>query len=147
METNQKGIDLIKFFEGCKLTAYLCPAGIPTIGYGHTGTDVTQADVGKKTITKEQAEALLISDLPKYEKGVTNNVKSVINQNQFDALVSFVYNLGEGNFKSSTLLKKINANPNDATIRNEFNKWINSNGKPLSGLVIRRKQEADLYFT
>ncbi len=147
MKTSQKGIDLIKKYEGCELTAYLCPANIPTIGYGHTGKDVTRADVGKKKITSAEAEALLVSDLPKYESGVLHNVKSAINQQQFDALVSFVYNLGEGNFKSSTLLKKVNKDPNDSTIRNEFAKWVNAGGKKLAGLVKRRADEVELYFS
>ncbi len=147
MKTSQKGISLIKKYEGCKLTAYLCPANVPTIGYGHTGKDVTKADVGKKKITPAEAEVLLVSDLPKYANGVERNVKSTINQNQFDALVSFVYNLGEGNFKSSTLLKKINKNPNDTTIRNEFAKWVKAGGKTLAGLVKRRADEAELYFS
>lgn len=147
MKTSPKGIGLIKKYEGCKLTAYLCPAGVPTIGCGHTGKDVTRADVGKKTITEVEAEALLIADLPKYESGVLRNVKSAVNQNQFDALVSFVYNIGEGNFKSSTLLKKVNKNPNDETIRNEFSKWVNAGGKKLAGLVKRRADEAELYFS
>ena len=146
MKTSEKGINLIQEFEGLVLIAYLCPANVPTIGYGHTST-VTRADVGKKKITPQEAEALLISDLPRYERGILNNVKSDINQNQFDALVSFVYNLGEGTLKTSTLLKKINANPSDLSIKGEFGKWINAGGKPLPGLIKRRSAEAELYFS
>jgi lysozyme len=84
--------------------------------------------------------------LDTYEKSVDSFCRDDINQNQFDALVSFAYNLGVGNLKSSTLLKKVNANPSDPTIRDEFMKWVNGGGKKLPGLVKRRQAEADLYF-
>ncbi|MDR2906982.1 MAG: lysozyme [Bacteroidales bacterium] len=148
MKTSQRGINLIKESESLQLTAYLCPAGVPTIGYGHTGPDVTPADVkNKKTITEAQAEALLAADLAPREHDVLASVRTAINQNQFDALVDFVFNLGIGNFRSSTLLKKINANPNDLSIADEFMKWVNSNKKPLKGLVIRRAKEVILYLS
>ena len=115
MKTGEKGIELIKQFEGCKLTAYLCPAKVLTIGYGHT-KNVKKGQV----ITQLEADNLLKEDLTTFEKGITTLVRSNINQNQFDALVSFAFNLGLGNLKSSTLLKKVNNDPNDPTIKDEF---------------------------
>ena len=103
LKTSQEGINLIKKFEGCRLTAYKCPAGVWTIGYGHTD-DVKK---GQK-ITKAKAEEYLKNDLIKYEKGVERLVKVKLNQNQFNALISFAYNRGLGALKTSTLLKKLN---------------------------------------
>ena len=100
METGQKGINLIKKYEGLALKAYLCPANVLTIGYGHTGKDV----IPDMQINEVTAEQILKRDLEKFEKAVDRLVTSKINQNQFDALVSFTFNLGEGNLKSSTLL-------------------------------------------
>ena len=141
MKTSDKGIDLIKKFEGVRLNAYLDAAGVWTIGYGHT-LNVKSTDV----ITLDEAEHFLRQDIEFAEKEV-NKHNLNINQNQFDALVSFVFNLGVGNFARSTLLRKIKSNPNDPTIRKEFNRWIYAGGKALNGLVRRRKEEADLYFT
>ena len=152
MKTSSNGIALIKSFESLKLTAYRCAAGVPTIGYGHTGADVTAADVsGKKTITEVQAEALLKKDLEKFEKGVSDLTKGVaLNQNQFDALVSFAFNVGIGSdttgLKGSTLLKKLRVNPNDKAIAAEFALWNKAKGVVLNGLTARRKAEAELYF-
>ncbi len=147
-KTGTKGIELIKAFEGFRSKPYKCPAGIPTIGYGATfypgGKKVTMADV---SITEEQGTELLQSMLVNFEKYVDSYCRDDINQNQFDALVSFAYNLGPANLKSSTLLKKVNANPEDETIRAEFMKWVKAGGKTLQGLVKRRTAEADLYFT
>ena len=147
-KTGTKGIELIKAFEGFRSKPYKCPAGIPTIGYGATfypgGKKVTMADA---PITEEQGTELLQSMLVNFEKYVDSYCRDDINQNQFDALVSFAYNLGPANLKSSTLLKKVNANPEDKTIRVEFMKWVKAGGKTLQGLVKRRTAEADLYFT
>lgn len=147
MSLNEAGLSLIKKFEGCKLKAYKCPAGIWTIGYGNTfyedGTAVKSGD----EITNERANELFRNIVEqKFAAPVRKVIKSKINDNMFNAIVSFTYNLGIGNLKSSTLLKKVNANPNDITIRNEFSKWVKSGGKVLNGLVKRRKAEADLYF-
>lgn len=140
MKIGKLGIDLIKDFEGCKLTSYQCSAGVWTIGYGHTGSDVEQG----MTIAPEQAEALLRKDLNKFETGVTTLVKVSLNQNQFDALVSFAYNCGLGALKESTLLKKVNAK--DFTqASQEFLKWDKCNGKSLPGLTRRRKAEQTLF--
>ena len=141
MKTSNKGIDLIKNHEGFRSKAYRCSANVLTIGFGHT-LNVKSTDV----IDKAQAEAFLRQDVEFAEKEV-NKHNLNINQNQFDALVSFVFNLGVGNFARSTLLRKIKSNPNDPTIRKEFERWIYAGGKILTGLVRRRKEEADLYFT
>jgi len=141
MKTSNKGIELIKKHEGFRAKAYKCPADKWTIGYGHT-LNVKSTDV----ITKEQGEYFLRQDVEYAEKEV-NKHNLNINQNQFDALVSFVFNLGVGNFARSTLLRRIKAHPNDITIRREFARWVYAGGKILPGLVKRRKEEADLYFT
>ncbi len=140
MKTSDKGIDLIKKYEGFRAKAYKCPSDKWTIGYGHT-LNVKSTDV----IDKAQAEYFLRQDVEFAEKEV-NRHNLDINQNQFDALVSFVFNLGVGNFARSTLLRKIKSNPNDPTIRKEFERWIYAGGKVLNGLVRRRKEEAELYF-
>lgn len=142
MKITNEGINLIKKFEGLELEAYLCPAGVWTIGYGHT-KGVKKGQV----ITQLEADNLLKEDLSSFEKGVTSLIKSNINQNQFDALVSFAFNLGLANLKSSTLLKKVNANPNDRTIVDEFLKWVYAKKVFLEGLHRRRQAEANLYFT
>ena len=147
-KASQKGLDLIKRFEGLELKPYKCPAGIPTIGYGNTyypsGSKVKLTD---PAITKEKAEELLKFLLGSYEKSVDSFCRDDISQNQFDALVSFAYNCGVNNLKSSTLLKKVNANPNDQTIKAEFLKWNKASGRVLAGLTKRRQAEADLYFS
>lgn len=142
MKITKEGINLIKKFEGLRLEAYLCPAGVWTIGYGHT-KGVKKGQV----ITQLEADNLLKEDLSSFEKGVTSLIKSNINQNQFDSLVSFAFNLGLANLKSSTLLKKVNANPNDRTIVDEFLKWVYAKKVFLEGLHRRRQAEANLYFT
>jgi lysozyme len=146
-KASQKGIDLIKQFEGLKLKAYKCPAGIPTIGYGNTyypnGTKVKLTDA---PITKEKAEELLKFIVTPYEKAVDTFCRDDINQNQFDALVSLAYNIGVGNLQKSTLIKKVNINPNDSSIKAEFAKWNKAAGKVLLGLTRRREAESNLYF-
>jgi lysozyme len=146
-QTAKAGIDLIKSFEGFRAAPYKCSAGVPTIGYGATfypgGKKVTMSDA---SITEEQAVDLLANMLISFEKYVDSYCVDTITQNQFDALVSFAYNLGPANLKSSTLLKKVNANPNDESIRLEFMKWVKAGGKTLTGLVRRREAEANLYF-
>lgn len=145
---SEAGVNLIKKYEGLKLKAYLCPVGVPTIGYGHTKT-VSAADVRNgKVITEQVADALLRADIKSFEKVVSKLIKVEINQNQFDALVSFVFNVGEGAFAKSTLLRKINAK--DRSASDEFIKWVNGtvNGKKvqLPGLVKRRAEERDLFL-
>jgi lysozyme len=145
MEVNKAGRDLIKQFEGCKLKAYKCPAGLWTISWGLTfypdGTKVKEGDV----ITQQQAEDYFNAIVDDFAKGVDVLVKSNVTANNFSAIVSFTYNVGIGNLKNSTLLKKVNANPKDATIPAEFRKWVRANGEVLKGLVRRREAEAKLY--
>jgi lysozyme len=141
MKISPKGVYLIKTFEGCKLNAYLCSAKVQTIGYGHTG-DVKPGD----TITQHQAEELLIFDLERFEVGVNDLVKVEITQNQFDALVSLAFNIGLGNFKSSTLLRMINAGDAN-TAGPQFPRWNKAAGKVNAGLTRRRAAERDLYNT
>lgn len=141
MKTSQKGIELIKYFEGCKLRAYLDATGIPTIGYGHTLT----ARMGL-TITQEKADFLLNDDLLITENQI-NKLNLNLNQNQFDALVSFIYNVGIGNFHKSTLLRLVKVDASDFLIAFEFIKWTKAGRSVLPGLETRRKKEAKLYFT
>jgi lysozyme len=148
MILDNKGFLFITKHEGLRLKPYLCPAKIPTIGYGNTyyadGKRVTLLD---KDITKQQAFDMFKEIANRFAKRVDTLVTSNINQNQFNSLVSFAYNVGTGNFSSSTLLKKVNKNPNDLTIKNEFLKWNKAGGKVLNGLTNRRNEEADLYFS
>lgn len=141
MRIGQRGINLIKQFEALGLEAYKCPAGVWTIGYGHT-RGVKPGDV----IDKQKAEQLLSEDLREAETVVGRECPG-INQNQFDALVSFVFNCGTVNFQKSTLLKCVKANPENVNIRYEFSRWNKSKGMILAGLIRRRKAEADLYFS
>ncbi len=142
MNTSEKGKALIKKYEGLRLEAYICPAGVLTIGYGHT----SEVKAGDK-ITESQAEELLVEDLVDFEQEVLQMVKSPLRQGQFDALVSFAYNLGSTNLRSSTLLKKVNTNPDDPTIAFEFGKWVRAGGRVLNGLVTRRAEESQLYYS
>lgn len=135
-------------WEGCRLKAYRCPAGVITIGYGHTGPDVKPG----MEITAPQAVALFNADVDKFARSVEASLAGVsLKQKQFDAVVSLAYNIGLGGLKKSTLYKKVKANPDDPTIRAEFMKHVNArvNGvlKPLPGLVKRRRAEADHYFS
>lgn len=140
-------LPIIKKHEGLRLKSYLCPAQRWTIGYGNTfledGKPVTQGMV----IDKERAETLLRRVVTDFAMSVTRRLKVPVSDNQFAALLSFAYNVGVKNFERSTLLRKVNANPNDPTIRNEFSRWTRANGRVLQGLVNRRNEEANLYFT
>lgn len=137
MTTSQNGIDFIKKFEGCRLVAYKCPAGVWTIGYGHT-SGVKQG----QTITQDKAEEYLKSDLAKYEKAV-NKLKYDFNQNQFDALVSFAYNCGVGNLITLTN----NSQRSIETISKMIVCYNKAGGKVLKGLVRRREAEQKLFNT
>jgi lysozyme len=145
---SEKGLGLIKKFEGLKLSAYKCPAGIATIGFGNTyypnGEKVKLTD---SPITKKEAEELLKFIVIPYERAVDSFCRDDISQNQFDALVSLAYNIGVGNLKKSTLIKKVNLNPSDSTIKSEFAKWNKAAGKVLLGLTRRREAESNLYFS
>ena len=139
MKISRKGIELIKRFEGLRLKAYKCPAGVLTIGFGHT-----RGVLENKTITEKEAVKLLKEDLEIFEKAVKNFTKIPINQNEYDALVSFVYNIGQTAFKNSTLLKKLN-NGDKIGAANQFLRWNKAGGKVLNGLVKRREAEKKLF--
>ena len=140
--TSAKGVNLIKRFEGLRLEAYKCPAGKWTIGYGHTNSHFARS--GKK-ITAEEAEDLLRADLVTYERHVNRLAgQAGLWQYQFDALVSFCFNVGVGNFRRSTLLQKLNA-ANYAGAAAEFDRWVNAKGVRLTGLVRRRAAERAMF--
>ena len=139
MNLGYKGKDLLKFFEGCELVAYQDSVGVWTIGYGHT-KGVTPG----MTITQEEAEQMLESELAEYEGYVEKYVTVPLTQNQFDALVVWVYNLGPTNFRNSTLLKKLNEGDYTAA-GTEIKRWNKAGGKVLKGLVKRREAEAELF--
>lgn len=146
MKTSQAGINLIKHFEGLRTTAYLDSVGVPTIGYGHT----KGVKLGMM-ITETKAEQLLRDDLEYFENKVMDMVNVNLLQNQFDALVSFTFNLGEGNLKKSTLLKKLNntvyfRREELESIADEFLKWNKAGGKPLPGLTKRRIAERMMFL-
>jgi lysozyme len=147
MNITKEGIKLLHDFEGCSLKAYKCPAGIFTIGFGNTyyenGAKVKPTD----SITKERANELFSNVVAKFGAKVLPLLKVPLKPNQFSALVSFAYNCGIANLEKSTLLKKVNANPNDKTIALEFMKWTRANGQVLAGLERRRKAESALYFS
>lgn len=140
MRASAETVEKIKAHEECKLKAYKCPGGVWTIGYGHTG-GVTEGMV----ITQERAEELFLQDVGEVERQV--EPLGEWTQNQFDALVSFVYNVGIGNFVKSTLYKKIKANAPKEEIKYQFGRWIYSGGKIMPGLQIRRSWEAARYFS
>lgn len=147
MKASNNAVKLIAQFEGFESKPYICSGGVVTIGYGTTiypsGVKVNMND---SVITKQQADEYLLNDINKFSNGVDLLVRSNINQNQFDALVSFAYNVGLGNLSNSTLLKLINVDPNNSLIKNEFIKWNKAKGKVLAGLTRRRNAEANLYF-
>lgn len=136
---NAEGLALIKRFEGCKLTAYKCPAGIWTIGYGSTGKHVSPG----LTITQDQAEELLRSDLRRFEDYVDAHCRPCT-ENQFAALVSFAFNLGEGQLAGSTLRRMHMAGDYDGAAK-QFRRWNKAGGRVLPGLVSRRTAEEALY--
>ena len=139
METSNEGISLIQKFEGCELEAYQCSAGVWTIGYGHT-KDVVEG----MTITKEQAEQMLVDELHEYENYINEYVTVALSQNQFDALVSWVYNLGPANLKASTMLKVLNSGKYE-DVPAQMKRWNKAGGKVLEGLIRRREAEACLF--
>jgi len=147
MKLDKAGAELIMQFEGLRLKPYLDSVNVPTIGYGTTYyPDGRKATMQDATISKERAFELLTVTANKFASGVAKLIARPVNQNQFNALVSISYNIGLGNFKKSTLLRKVNFNPNDPAIALEFAKWNKAGGKVIKGLTNRRKIEADLYF-
>lgn len=143
----QSCIELIAKHEGLSLTPYLCPGGVPTIGYGFTtyqdGSYVTMTD---KPITQEQAAIILALKVEKFYLSVSAMMPKELNENQLSALTSLAYNIGLGALRDSTLRKEINKDPASAKIRYEFSRWNKSRGLALAGLIKRRKEEANLYF-
>lgn len=141
MKASVDAYELIKQFEGLRLEAYLCPAGIWTIGYGHT------SDVSPNSfITIQEADEYLHRDVAAIEMQL-NKLNLSLRQCQWDAIVSFVFNVEIGNFKASTLLAKIRINPDDNSIIDEFLRWVYANGKVMRGLQKRRLTEMKLYFS
>ena len=139
MKISQYGIDLIKHFEGCELEAYQCAAGVWTIGYGHT-KGVQPGDQW----SEDHANHMLEVELEEYENYVSTAVTVPLSQNQFDALVSWVYNLGNGNLTSSTMLKVLNSG-DYAGVPAQIKRWNKAGGKVLEGLTRRRQAEADMF--
>ena len=139
MKISNNGLELIKHFEGLVLKAYKCPAGVWTIGYGHT-KDVQPGDEWSES----NADHMLEVEMEEYEGYVNNSVTAPINQDQFDALVSWVYNLGGGNLSASTMLKVLNAGEYDE-VPNQMLRWNKAGGKVLEGLTRRRQAEADMF--
>lgn len=140
MKTGLDGLALIRGFEGCVLHAYLCPAKVLTIGFGSTGPHVKPGMV----ITGDEAIALLSKDLERFEQAVAKAVKAKLNQHQFDALVSFAFNVGIGAFQKSTLLKLLNVG-DYASVPAQMARWNKGGGKVLPGLVRRRRAEGALF--
>ena len=134
-----KGLEMIKHFEGLELKAYQCAAGVWTIGYGHT-----KGIQPGMVITEETANDMLVEELEEYENYINSMVECPLSQNQFDALVSWVYNLGPANLQASTLLKVLNAG-DYAGVPAQIKRWNKAGGKVLEGLTRRRQAEADLF--
>ena len=139
MKISQEGLSLIKKFEGLRLKAYKCSANVLTIGYGHTG-GVKETD----KITLEEADSLLEKDIARFEEYVSDNVIVKLNQSQFDALVAWTFNLGPGNLRESTMLKKLN-NQEYESVPFEMRRWNKAGGKTLDGLIRRREAESLLF--
>ena len=146
MQTSEKGMALIKQFEGCKLTAYQDSVGVWTIGYGWTQPVDGKPIRAGMTIKQETAERLLKTGLVSYESDVSRLVKVGLTQGQFDALVSFTYNLGARSLSTSTLLRKLNAG-DYAGAADEFLRWNQAGGKVLNGLSRRREAERALFLS
>lgn len=143
--TCREGIDLIKTFEGWSSTVYICPAGWPTIGYGHLVTDADRA-AGRfpNPLTREEGEALLASDLPSYEVAVCRNITVPLHDYSYAALVSFTFNLGPGALQASTLRRMINAGQMWEAAA-QFDRWVMAGAQKLPGLVRRRKMSRALF--
>jgi len=141
MQLSRPGLELIQRHEGLRLKAYLCPAGVPTIGYGST-RGVKMGD----EITRAQATELLMADIERFEDAVRRAVEVTLNQHEFDALVSFAFNVGAGALQRSTLLRKLNAGDRQGAA-DELLRWTRGGGRVLPGLVRRREDERALFLT
>lgn len=147
MQPSDKCIDLIKRFEGRSLNIYLCPALRETIGYGHMLTkDERTSGIFKDGITQQQAHALLFSDAQHVSSSVNDMVKVELTQNQFDALVSFVFNVGVNAFKKSTLLRKLNEGKQPDEVAQQFMRWVYIGSEVSEGLKNRRKEERKMFL-
>jgi len=148
MKLNNAGYLLITEFEGYSAKPYLCSAKVPTIGYGNTYyTDGKRVTLLDKEINKQQAFEMFKVIADRFASKVSNLVKTPLNQNQFNSLVSLSYNIGIANFMNSTILKLVNKNNNDILIGLEFKRWNKVNKKEVAGLTRRRNYEADIYFS
>jgi lysozyme len=141
MKTSQRGIDLIKQYEGLSLTQYICPADKPTIGYGHV---ILPGETFRTPLNRLEAEELLRADLKRFEDCINDAVTTDLHQNGFDALVCLVFNIGCSAFRKSTMLKFINADDFTGAAK-QFDRWVYASGHKLEGLVRRRKAERDLW--
>ena len=142
MKMGKKGIDLIKHFEGFRSTVYRCAAGVPTLGVGSTH-GIT---MDSPPITEEEGIELLMLDIAKFERAVERLITAPLNQNQFDALVSFSFNLGSGSLQNSTLRRRVNRSEYERAAE-EFPRWVFAGGRKLKGLVRRRYAERELFLT
>jgi lysozyme len=146
VKTGEAGLEIIKMFEGFRSEPYLCPAGVATIGFGSTrGVDGNRVTLEHSAISRDEAEEMLAHDLQNVEKSVGRLIRVALTQNQFDAIVSFTYNLGSGRLQSSTLRSKLNREDYEGAA-DEFPKWVKAGGKRLSGLVKRRFVERKLFL-
>lgn len=146
MKIGYEGLKLIKEFEGCKLLSYKCPAGVWTIGIGSTRyADGTPVKANQALPNEAAAVQLLTNTIAPYEHSV-NTIGETFTQNEYDALVSLCYNIGSGNFISSTLVKMLKAGDNKAEVAKQFLRWDKAGGKPLAGLTRRRNAEAELFL-
>ena len=147
MRINETGLNLIKTFEGFRSEPYFCSAMVATIGYGSTWSfDGSRVTLSHPRINETEAKELLLREIRNSEKAVDRLIKVKLNENEFSALCSFVYNLGSGNLQSSTLRAKLNRDDYEGAA-NEFPKWRRAGGKVLKGLVLRRKMEQDLFLS
>lgn len=146
MRCGEAGLDIIKRYEGFRSEPYLCPAGVPTIGYGSTwDADGNPVTMQHPPITEDEAEALLARELKSVERAIAKLITVELTQSQFDALASFTYNLGSGNLQASTLRAKVNRGDFEGAA-NEFSKWRKAGGVVLAGLVRRREEERKLFL-
>ncbi len=148
MRTGPAGIALIKSFEGFRAEPYLCPGGFPTIGYGSRHyPDGRPVELTDPPVSELIAGSILQATLRTYERAVEDMIHAELRQPQFDALVSFTYNLGRRALERSTLRKVVNANPDDLRVETELSRWVFAGGRRLEGLARRRAAEAELYFS
>lgn len=146
MKISKLGLNLVRHFEGMYLRGYKCPANVWTIGYGHTGLVDGKPIHGNMIITEEKAIELLQQDMAVFENAVKDSVKVPLTQNQFDALVSFAFNVGAGALRKSTLLRLLNQGKYEE-VPAQFLRWNKGGGKVLAGLTRRRKAEGHLFVT